>query len=117
MDGNGYPDGIGAEVFNFEVLEDVWKRCVDPLKREHLAMNFYDYGAQKPIEPDRYRTGTIQCPVTFRRPELVLDVNTREEYEFMCELYGYLYPKNPQFHITDIIQWYDEIYSIKRGIR
>jgi hypothetical protein len=28
----------------------------------------------------------------------------------MRELYGYLYPRNPTFHITDIIRWYDGVY-------
>jgi hypothetical protein len=28
----------------------------------------------------------------------------------MRQLYEYLYPRNPQFHITDIISWYDGVY-------
>jgi len=108
--GNGYPDGIGAEAFNFETLEEVWRTSSDPQKREHPHLNFFDYESQEPADPDRYRVGTVQCPLEFRRPDLVLDVNTREEYEFMAELYEYLYPRNPQFHITDVIQWYDNIY-------
>jgi len=109
--GNGYPDGIGAEVFAFKVLEEVWRASSDPQKREHLHLNFFDYERQKATNPDRYRVGTVQCPSEFRRPDLVLDVNTREEYEFMAELYVYLYPRNPGFHITDIIEWYDDIYQ------
>ena len=58
-----------------------------------------------------FKVGTIECPSEFRRPDLVLDVNTREEYEFMAELYEYLYPRNPEFHITDIIEWYDNVYQ------
>lgn len=111
--GNGYPNGIGAEVFNFEILEEIWRTSDDPQRREHLHLNFFDYESQKPAYPERYRVGTVQCPPEFRRPELVLDVNTREEYEFMAALYEYLYPRNPEFHITDIIKWYDWVY--KRG--
>ena len=109
--GNGYPDGIGAEVFNFEILEEVWQTSSDPEKREHPHLDFFDYKSQQPADPDRYRVGTVQCPPEFRRPDLVLDVNTREEYEFMAELYEYLYPRNPEFHITDIIEWYDNVYQ------
>lgn len=108
--GNGYPDGIGAEVFNFEILEEVWQTSSDPEKREHPHLYFFDYKSQKPADPDRYRVGTVQCPPEFRRPDLVLDVNTREEYEFMRELYEYLYPRNREFHIVDIIEWYDNVY-------
>jgi spore coat polysaccharide biosynthesis protein SpsF len=41
---------------------------------------------------------------------LILDVNTQEQYEFIRQLYEYLYPRNPQFHITDTIRWYDNVY-------
>ena len=109
--GNGYPDGIGAEVFNFKTLEEVWRTCGDTRRREHLHLNFFDYKSQKPINPERYRVGTIQCPSEFRRPDMVLDVNTLEEYKFMAELYDYLYPRDPNFRITDIIEWYDNVYK------
>ena len=114
--GNGYPDGIGAEVFNFEALEEIWKTCSDPRKREHPHLNFFDYESQKPADPEKYRVATVECPPQFRRPDLVLDVNTREEYEFMAKLYEYLYPRNPEFHIIDIIEWYDNVYRKRSGV-
>jgi spore coat polysaccharide biosynthesis protein SpsF len=112
--GNGYPDGIGAEVFNFKTLEEVWRTSSDPQKREHPHLNFFDYKSQKSTDPDRYRVGTVQCPPEFRRPDLVLDVNTQEQYKFMAQLYEYLYLRNPEFHITDIIKWYDNLYQLSR---
>lgn len=108
--GNGYPDGIGAEVFSFPILAAVWGTSSVPRMREHLHLNFFDYTWQKPADPAAYRVGTVQCPLSFRRPGLVLDVNTREDYEFTVALYQYLYPRNAEFHITDIIRWYDDIY-------
>lgn len=109
--GNGYPDGIGAEVFNTEILEEVWQAETDPERREHPHLNFFDYEEQSPADPGKYKVGTVQCPAEFRRPDLALDVNTYEEYEFMLELYKYLYPRNPEFHITDIIKWYNDVYQ------
>jgi spore coat polysaccharide biosynthesis protein SpsF len=108
--GNGYPDGIGAEVVSFEPIEEVWLAVSDPYKREHLHLSFFDYKSQTAVDPGKYRIGTVQCPAAFRRPDLVLDVNTREQYDFMVKLYEYLYPRNPEFHITDIISWYDNVY-------
>ncbi len=32
---NGYPDGLGAEVFGIDRLEDVYQRASDPANREH----------------------------------------------------------------------------------
>ena len=108
--GNGYPDGIGAEVIEAWALEEVWRTATEERDREHLHLNFFDYATQTVRRPDRYRVATVPCPVEFRRPDLVLDVNTRPQYEFMARLYGDLYPGNPYFHITDIIRWYDTVY-------
>jgi spore coat polysaccharide biosynthesis protein SpsF len=103
---NGYPDGIGAEVFSFNKLEDAWKEEKSPEKREHVHLNFFNYQTQQP-EPN-ITVGTIPCPPQFARPDIVLDVNTREQYLKMAKLYEDLYPINPNFSIQDIMQWWDK---------
>lgn len=110
FDDSGYPDGIGAEVFDFSLLEEARLRHTNPRLREHVHLNFFDYTTNTPVDPDWCPVSTIKCPETFRRPDLVLDVNTWEQYEFMAALYRYLYPRNPKFHVTDTIRWYDETY-------
>jgi spore coat polysaccharide biosynthesis protein SpsF len=104
---NGYPDGIGAEVFSTTSLEYIWRTVSDPNRREHPHLNFFDYKTQLPADALRFHVGTVQCPDSFRRPDLRLDVNTAEDYAFIAELYSALHPSNPNFHITDIIDWYD----------
>lgn len=106
-----YPDGIGAEMFDFSLLKDARERHHDPRQREHVHLNFFDYSVAQPVNAQWCPISTVKCPPEFRRPDLVLDVNTQEQYEFMRQLYAYLYPKNPVFHITDIIRWYDEVYA------
>lgn len=105
-----YPDGIGAEMFDFSLLEEARARHNDSRQREHVHLNFYDYGTGQAVDAGWCPVSTIKCPEGFRRPDLILDVNTQEQYEFMCQLYEYLYPSNPQFHITDTIRWYDDVY-------
>lgn len=107
---SGYPDGIGAEVFDFSLLQEALDKKPNELLREHVHLNFYDYETGISVDPAWCPISTIQCPEEFRRPDLVLDVNTIEQYRFMRQLYEYLYPKNPHFHITDTIRWYDEVY-------
>ena len=106
-----YPDGIGAEMFDFSLLAEARERHTDPSQREHVHLNFFDYSASKAVDAEWCPISTVKCPAEFRRPDLVLDVNTQEQYEFMRGLYDYLYPRNQNFHITDIIRWYDEIYA------
>jgi spore coat polysaccharide biosynthesis protein SpsF len=110
MGDSEYPDGIGAEMFDFSLLEEARARHTDPRRREHVHLNFYDYSTNLPVDADWCPVSTIKCPEGFRRPDLVLDVNTPEQYEFMRGLYEYLYPRNPEFHITDTIEWYDNVY-------
>jgi spore coat polysaccharide biosynthesis protein SpsF len=114
IDDNGYPDGIGAEMFDFSLLAEARERHTDPVQREHVHRNFFDYAAPRAVDPAWCPISTVQCPKEFRRPDLVLDVNTQAQYEFMRELYDYLYPRNPRFHITDTIRWYDEVYLPRR---
>ena len=106
IDGNGYPDGLGAEVYNFETFEALWKITSNPRNREHPHSYIYE-------NRDKFKVGTIPCPEEFKRPELKLDVNTEEEYNFIKTIYEYWYPKKRDFHITDIIQWYDTVYQKK----
>ena len=110
IDSSDYPDGIGAEMFDFSLLAEVRENHSDPVKREHVHMNFFDYSNQCAVDQDWCPISTVMCPAEFRRPDIVLDVNTQEQYEFMCKIYEYLYPRNPSFHITDIIRWYDNVY-------
>ena len=110
LKGSEYPDGIGAEIFDFSLLEQARERNRDPRQREHVHLNFFDYSTGYAVDEHWCPVNTIKCPEDFRRPDLILDVNTQHQYEFMSQLYEYLYPRNSQFHITDIIRWYDEVY-------
>ena len=94
--GNEYPDGLGAEVYNLSTLKRLRDETTDPANREHPHSYVYD-------NPGKFRIGTVKCPPKFRRPDLKLDVNTKEEYEFIRFIYETLYPLKPDFHITDII--------------
>ncbi|MBI5329722.1 MAG: hypothetical protein HZB71_03820 [Betaproteobacteria bacterium] len=107
---SGYPDGIGAEMFDFSLLAEARERHDDPRQREHVHLNFYDYATGKSVDEQWCPISTLKCPAAFRRPDLVLDVNTPEQYDFLRQLYEYLYPRNPDFHITDTIRWYDEVF-------
>lgn len=108
---SGYPDGIGAEIFDFSLLSEARAKNPNSMKKEHVHLNFFDYATQTAVNEEWCPISTVLCPSAFSRPDLVLDVNTQAQYEFMRELYLYLYPRNPEFHITEIIDWYDNVYQ------
>lgn len=111
VNNNEYPDGIGAEIFDFSLLNEAKAKNPGQKLREHVHLNFYDYSSGNTVNSTWCPISTVKCPENFRRPDLILDVNTKEQYEFMQALYEYLYPRNPNFHVTDIISWYDNIYN------
>ena len=108
---SGYPDGIGAEIFDFSLLSDSYLKEKDPELLEHVHLNFFDYQKQEPKDEKWCPISTIKCPAEYRRPDLILDINEESEYLFIKELYNYLYNRNPNFTIMDIIDWYDNIYK------
>ena len=112
-----YPDGIGAEIFDFSLLKEVYTRNSNSRLREHVHLNFFDYSTGQAVDTEWCPIKTIKCPKGFRRPDLVLDVNTLEQYEFMRQLYEYLYPRNPKFHVADTIWWYDNVYLKSKLIK
>ena len=101
---NGYPDGIGAEVYDVGALNKVWSTSKDPRNREHPHTNFYE-------QPEKFSLGIMMCRPEIRRPDIIIDVNTQDQYDFVLEMYKYLYPRNPRFTILDIINWYDNVYE------
>ena len=111
---SGYPDGIGAEVFNLSLLKDLISGQKKIISLEHIHMNFIDYKNSKSRDKEWCPISTIKCPERFARPDLILDVNTLDEYKYMKNLYEYLYPISKEFSIMDIISWHDNV--IKKRI-
>jgi spore coat polysaccharide biosynthesis protein SpsF len=105
--GNGYPDGIGVEAFTFNSLETIWKVEKNTLKREHIALNYYDYINDNLPSDSTFSVGTINCPKIFSRPDIILDINTAEEYQMINNLYENLVHKKPHFTFSDVIEWFD----------
>ena len=109
--GSNYPDGIGAEIFDFNLLEEVYNKENDERKLEHVHLNFFDYSKEKAVDSNWCPISTIKCPQEYSRPDIVLDINTFEQYIFIKELYEHLYIKNPNFTIMDTVNWYDNFYK------
>jgi spore coat polysaccharide biosynthesis protein SpsF (cytidylyltransferase family) len=80
-------------------------------------LNFFDYATQKAVDETWCPISTVECPSDFARPDIILDVNTQIQFEYMAKLYKELYPGNPNFDIKDIIKWHDDNYGkLRSGI-
>ena len=109
---NGYPDGIGVEIFSFKAIKKIWKYQKNKRFREHVALNFYDYDKKRPYTRFNFKLGTIKCPKDISRPKLVLDVNYKKDLIFIKKIYSF-FKKNKDFSIKDVIKWYDRYYLAK----
>ena len=98
--GNGYPDGLGAEVFSMTKLRELHNNLTDPFHREHVTSYFRD-------NPKQFKLGTVPCPKEFSRPDIVLDVNTLADYKFISKLFSDLGKTTDFINISNIITWYD----------
>lgn len=112
---SGYPDGIGAEIFDFSLLQESWSKNFDGRQREHVHLNFYDYTTDIAVDENWCPISTLMCPPEYARPDLVLDINIPDQYRYFERMYGDLYPKNPNFGIIDIIKWHDSGRGSNQG--
>ena len=109
---SGYPNGIGAEIFSFQSLEEVDELNPTKTQREHLHLNFFDYTGQSEVNSLQFPVGTVSCPEQFARPDIILDINTKRDFEYFRRLFSDLGTLTP--HIEDIILWHDEVgYLLK----
>jgi len=105
---NGYPGGIGVEIFTFKSLKKVWKSKKTKREKEHIALNYFDYVNNKKNKKFNFKIGTIKCPKKISRPNLLLNIDTKENYLFINKIYNHFKKKNFHISIKDIIKWHDQ---------
>ena len=108
---NGYPTGIGVEIFTIKSLEKIWRFEKRKKYREHLALNFYDYISDRKNKKFNFKIGTVKCPKQISRSELFFNVDFHKDYLFIKKIYKYFLPFKKNFNTKDVIKWYDKIYS------
>lgn len=104
---SGYPDGIGAEIFSSQILEEISNSRTSKRQQEHLHLNFFDYENQIETTPNTYPVRTVKCPDRFSRPDIILDINTIRDFEYFRTMFQDLGTTRP--HIQDIIPWHDQV--------
>ena len=103
-----YLDGIGAEIFSTKLLQESVARSNSDTVKEHVHRNFFDYSTQTPVDPIWCPIASPKAPKELRRPDIILDVNTMDDYTKIKRIYDHLYPKNPNFTTIDVINFIDK---------
>ena len=73
---NQYPDGLGAEIFSYDLLQEIDDCAKESKYREHVTNFIWD-------NKKKYKISTFDPPINLCDPKLKLDLNTYEEYNFL----------------------------------
>ena len=103
-----YLDGIGAEIFSTKLLQESVAISSSDTVKEHVHRNFFDYSTQTPVDASWCPIASPKAPVELRRPDIILDVNTMDDYTKIKRIYDHLYPRNPNFTTVDVINFIDK---------
>jgi len=77
---NTYPDGLGAEIVSFSLLEWLDENATEPRHREHCLSYIGDH-------PDQFNIRTFNpTDLAIAHPELKLDLDTLEDYAQLWRL-------------------------------
>ena len=108
VNNSGYLDGIGAEIFSTKLLQESVARSNSDIVKEHVHRNFFDYSTQTPVDASWCPIVSPKAPEELRRPDIILDVNTMDDYTKIKRIYDHLYPQNPNFTTVDVINFIDK---------
>jgi spore coat polysaccharide biosynthesis protein SpsF len=89
-----FPDGLDVEVVRLAVLIDAHANATLPSEREHVTPYVYKH-------PERYRIGEVRSPID--RSALRWTVDEPRDFELVEQIYRALYPVNPRFGTSDIL--------------
>ncbi len=93
-----FPAGLAVQVFPFKILQEVSNTTSDVEDREHVSLYIYTH-------PEVYRLKNLRAPADLHGPEMILTLDTPEDYQVLEKIFSELYPKNPEFTTLDVIQY------------
>ena len=96
-----FPQGIDAQVFRLNDLEQIERTVSDAAVREHVSLYFYEH-------PDLYRIYHLLAPPNWTRPELRLQLDYADDLRLINEIYRQLLPDyGDGFGVAEIISLFD----------
>ena len=97
-----YPQGADVQVFSLEILKHVEQTIFDEAVREHVSLYFYE-------NEDIYKIYHMHAPKELNGPNIRLQLDYEEDYQFIISIYNHLYPKyGLKFGVKEIIKLLSE---------
>lgn len=92
-----FPRGFDTQVFPVKVLEEVNQLTKNPVDHEHVSLYIYTHS-------EKYRLLNWEAEEKMNHPEFEITLDTKEDYEFIKEIYEMLYPKDLDFSAEDVVE-------------
>lgn len=92
-----YPHGLDVEVFDFDILEEVYNEAKTDYDKEHVSPYICNH-------PSTFRLNNIVAPKGLNFPDIKITLDTQEDYEFLCKIFEKLYLKNLYFGAYDVVK-------------
>lgn len=90
-----YPRGLDCEVFSFAALSETFNGASETYEREHVTPYMYRH-------PEKYRVGQVKADNDFSKYRWTVD--TPDDFELISRMLKTLYPRNPNFGLTDCVK-------------
>ncbi|HNB51569.1 MAG TPA: glycosyltransferase family protein [Anaerolineales bacterium] len=90
------PRGTDVRVFTTDALNEINQNSSDPADHEHVSLHFWEH-------PEKYRLRNVNTEFPPEVANLRLTVDTPEDFELVRLVYENLYPTNPDFTLSDIL--------------
>ncbi|MEE8451911.1 MAG: glycosyltransferase family protein [Thermoguttaceae bacterium] len=90
-----FPKGLDVEALSFATLERAWREAVTSEHREHVTLFVRE-------RPDRFTHGSFRQEADFSH--LRWTVDEPEDFEFTRRVFEELYPTNPCFDRSDVLE-------------
>ncbi|MCB2297188.1 glycosyltransferase family protein [Clostridium tagluense] len=89
--------GFDTQIFPVKILEEVNEITKNLVDHEHVSIYIYTH-------PEKYRLINWKADDKINHPEFEITLDTKEDYEFIKNIYGNLYPSNPDFSAEDVVE-------------
>ncbi|APF27311.1 cytidylyltransferase family protein [Clostridium sporogenes] len=91
-----FPRGFDTQIFPVEVLDEVNRITRNPVDHEHVSIYIYTH-------PEKYKLLNWKADEKMNHPEFEITLDTKEDYQFIKEIYETLYPQNEDFSAEDVV--------------
>jgi spore coat polysaccharide biosynthesis protein SpsF len=105
----GLPMGTGVEVIEAEALYTADRESGDAFEREHITTFFYR-------RMDHFKVLELDCPSEFYMKDIIVSLDTREDYTLLSRIYRDLFKHNP-IEIDQLVKWIKEHEAFLRRYR